>query len=207
MSDQVLLTSTQMGSGQLSEARILDPFDPARLRLDSNYTDQSGVKKILNTVPVIKPNRETFVRVHPDQSYRLDTSVMELKQEKEIYLVDPGIRDALASEATVSNRRLFTTMNRQGILSIWPVRLPGPDGKIDTWSSSAMEAANLAMSKWVRVTSNMDLGAYEIYEAISSIPDPKWPVESFQELLRIAFRDRLIGDLNHPVLKRLRGEI
>jgi hypothetical protein len=28
---------------------------------------------------------------------------------------------------------------------------------------------------------------------------------SFQELLRIAFRDRLIDRLDHPVIKRLRG--
>ena len=42
-------------------------------------------------------------------------------------------------------------------------------------------------------------------EAADTIPDPEWPTLSFQELLRIAFRDRLIDRLDHPVIKRLRG--
>jgi hypothetical protein len=59
--------------------------------------------------------------------------------------------------------------------------------------------------RWVRVKANMSLGAYEIFEAEASIPDPEWPDVPFQELLRIGFRDRLIDRLDHPVIKRLRG--
>jgi len=33
-----------------------------------------------------------------------------------------------------------------------------------------------------------------------------WPTESLKELLKIGFRDRLIDTVDHPVLKRLRGE-
>jgi len=35
--------------------------------------------------------------------------------------------------------------------------------------------------------------------------DPVWPELSFQDLLRIAYRDRMITTLDHPVVKRLRG--
>ena len=52
----------------------------------------------------------------------------------------------------------------------------------------------------------MDLGAYEIFAAIGTIPDPVWPESPFNELLRIAFRDRIIDDPEHPVVKRLRGQ-
>jgi hypothetical protein len=52
----------------------------------------------------------------------------------------------------------------------------------------------------------MNLGAYEITEATAKMPDPEWPEYSFHDLLRIGFRDRVIGSLDHPVLKRLRGE-
>ena len=51
----------------------------------------------------------------------------------------------------------------------------------------------------------MGLGAYEIFEAQSIMADPQWPELSFQELLRIAFRDRLIDRVDHPVVRRLRG--
>ena len=53
---------------------------------------------------------------------------------------------------------------------------------------------------------NMNLGAYEIWESTASLPDPRWPELSLQELLRTAFKDRYIADLQHPVLQRLRGE-
>ena len=52
----------------------------------------------------------------------------------------------------------------------------------------------------------MNLGAYEIWESTASLPDPRWPELSLQELLRTAFKDRYIADLQHPVLQRLRGE-
>ena len=62
------------------------------------------------------------------------------------------------------------------------------------------------MKKWVRVQSNRSLGAYEIYEAAAPWGDPEWPDVQFKDLLKIAFKDRLIDTADHPVLKRLRGE-
>ncbi len=63
----------------------------------------------------------------------------------------------------------------------------------------------MAMGGWVRVSANMALGAYEIFKATADLPEPEWPEVSFQEVLEIAFRDRFIGDFDHPVLQRLRG--
>jgi hypothetical protein len=51
----------------------------------------------------------------------------------------------------------------------------------------------------------MSLGAYEV--SIADLDKPAvWPDTPFQELLRIAFKGKLIDTLSHPVLKRLRGE-
>ena len=107
----------------------------------------------------------------------------------------------------VSAQALFTAINRQGNVFLWSVRLPGPDGKIDSWSKSAMEAANMAMNGWVRMASNIPLGAYDVWETTAPLPEPKWPDVPFKELLRIAFKDHYIDTLDHPVLKRLRGEL
>jgi hypothetical protein len=52
----------------------------------------------------------------------------------------------------------------------------------------------------------MALGAYAMFEASSAIPDPIWPEATFKDLLKIGFRDRLVDGLDHPVIKRLRGE-
>jgi hypothetical protein len=186
---------------------LTDPFDPAKLRLSQDFAAELGVKKALTTVPVRKPDKTWFVRVHPLADYRLTTAVLELKEEREVYIVPPNLYPQLATETAISPRTLFTAINRQGVVFIWPVRLPGSDGKIDDWSRSAMEAAQLAMKGWVRVQANLALGAYEIMQATASLPDPTWPQESFAELLKVAFRDKLVDSRDHPVLRKLRGEV
>lgn len=184
-----------------------DPFDPAALRLSQNFAADCGVKKLLLTVPVKKPLREWFVRVHTDEAYRLNVALLELKEERETYLIHPSILPDLAGESMIRPRVLFTAINRQGVVFLWPVNLPGADGKLDEWSRSAHEAAYLAQAGWVRVVADMGLGAYQVSQATADLPEPVWPGTPFSELLRIAFRDRLIDSLDHPVLRKLRGEV
>ena len=188
------------------KAAAPDPFDPSKLRLSQGMTAAQGVKKHLTTLPVRKPSKEWFVRCHPDPSYRLETYVLELKEDGETYLVAPELWDQLAGEGTFSPRLLVTSINKQGTLFLWPIRLPSPDGRHDDWSRSAMEATSFASNGWVRIQSNMILGAYEVFEATGSLGDPEWPKSPFGDLLRIAFKDKYIDSLDHPVLKRLRGE-
>lgn len=180
-----------------------NPFDPKRLRLSQNFAELAGVKKILSTVPTNKPNRQEFIRTHPDPSYRLETAVLEMKEDRETYLVDPDLWSDLPGE--VVPKILYTTINRQGTVRIWPIRLPGEDGRHDAWSRSALKAAEIARTRWVRVAADLAAGFYQVYSATGDIPEPEWPEIEFQELLQIAFRDKFITDVNHPVIKRLRG--
>ena len=182
-----------------------NPFDNlSGLRLDQSYADTVGVKKLLTTVPVRKPNRQDFVRVHDDPRYRLTpAAIIEVREDGEVYLLTPEIAQALPGEFSMVT--LYTTINRQGTLHIWPVKLPTPDGRQNEWHRSAAEAAERAMKKWVRVTSSMSLGAYEIFEASGDLPEPGWPDISFEEILKIAFRERLVDRADHPLVQRLRG--
>ena len=183
-----------------------NPFDPAALRLDQSFAETVGVKKLLTTVPVRKPNRQDFVRVHPDPAYRLTpAAIIELKEDREVYLVSRDMARELPNEFTAAI--LFTAINRQGVLQIWPVKLPGPDGKHNEWHRSLAEAAEMAMDRWLRVTANMSLGSYEVFEATGDLPDPIWPDLPFQEILKIAFRDHLVDNIDHPLVRRLRGAI
>ncbi len=184
-----------------------DPFDPARFRINQNLQMAGGVKKLLSTIPVRKPSKEWFVRCHTDPNYQIQTLLLELKEDGETYLVDPSLWEDLASEATCAPKILIPTVNRQGTIFLWPIRLPGSDGKTDNWSRSAMDAATHAMKGWIRIQANMSLGAYEIFTASIAQPAPEWHLPPLNELLRLAFRDHFIQSLDHPVLKRLRGEI
>src|SRR5262249_14286524 len=143
-------------------ATPLNPFDPASLRLSQDYANL-GVTKVLTTVPVRKPDKSWFVRTHPSPAYRLDTFVIELTEAPggETYLVAQPLWPELATtEVNFSPRALFTAVSRQGTVFLWPIKLPGPDGRIDTWNESALEAARRAADRWVRVTACSAGGFY-----------------------------------------------
>jgi len=90
---------------------------------------------------------------------------------------------------------------------LWPIKLPDENGRYDNWNRSALEAAMLAQSKWIRVAANMSLGAYEIFQASGNLPEPKWPDMSFREILEIAFKGKIIRSMDHPAVKMLQGVI
>ncbi len=181
-------------------------FDLESLRLSQDFVTDVGVKKLLTKVPIRRPHKQEFVRVHFNGSYYLETAVIVLKEDRETYLVDPGLWHELSGE--IIRMALYTTINRQDTLFLWPIPLPGADGRLNPWHRSAFEAAERAKERWLKVVSNMDLGAYEVYQATGNIPDPKWLDDlGFEEILRIAFKDRFIDSMDHPVLRRLRGEV
>jgi hypothetical protein len=196
-----------MAEPEFKSASTSEPseeFDLNRLRLSQSFTETAGVKKLLRTVPVRKPNRQDFVRVHPSADYRADFAMIELKDEGEEQYIVRGhdLIGELAGE--IVPKTLFTAISRQGVVFLWPVPLP-VGGKQIEWHRSLREAAEIGIEQWVRVKANMSLGAYEMTVAESAMAEPIWPDVTFQELIRIAFRDRLITTIDHPVIKRLRG--
>ena len=53
----------------------------------------------------------------------------------------------------------------------------------------------------------MNLGAYEVFQSSGSLSEPEWPDIDFTKILETAFKGRYITDLEHPALRRLRGEV
>jgi hypothetical protein len=198
-----MIKPTLVSTTVLSTTAALDPFDLASLRLNPSFLETAGVKKLLTTVPARRPNPQDFVRVHPSPDYRADFALIDLKDDREDYLVRQEVLSELISEVVF--KTIFTAINRQGVVFLWPVRLPAPDDRKTEWPRSQREAAELAMTKWVRLKANMSLGAYEIAVAESVMADPIWPDLTYQELVRIAYRDRMITTIDHPVVRRLRG--
>lgn len=183
---------------------VPDPFDPAALRLSQDFAASVGVKKVLTTVPVRKPNRQEFIRVRPGEDWRLQTYALEDTTNRDMYLVAPALWSELMPE--VYPVCLFLTCNRQGDLLLWPVKLPGADGRTNAWNESALAAAQHAERQWVRVLANMTAGSYDVYEATAGLPDPVWPDLTLQQLLRLGFKDKFIDSVDHPILQALRGE-
>ena len=135
----------------------------------------------------------------------MPTALVELKDERENYLIAPEFQKELSEFATPT--LLLTTISRQKVLMLWPAKLPGLDGRSNPWHDSALQAARLAEKKWVRVSANMSLGGYEVFEALGNLSEPEWPDDgiNFNRLVEIAFRGRIIDSIDHPIVKKLRG--
>src|SRR5215472_4211678 len=181
-----------------------DIWSPQALRIDQSFLNVGAAKKLLTFVPVRKPNKQDFVRVNQDPAYRLTVGLIELKENRETFLVFPAVSQEL-SESEFFLATLYLTINRQKVLSVWPVKLPAADGRINEWHASAAAAAERAMRNWIRLAANMSLGAYEISEAIADYGEPEWPNMTFMAILKIAFKNRLIDSSDHAVIQQLRG--
>jgi hypothetical protein len=81
-------------------------------------------------------------------------------------------------------KELAVTISRQGTLFLWQLGLPA-------------EAAR---------PSEHGIGRIRSVRSGRAIPDPEWPELTMDEIVRIAVRGRVIDTLDHPVLKKLRGE-
>lgn len=171
--------------------------------------DALSVQKLLVSVPVRKPGRQEFFRVHPDEQYRMDTAILEFGDGLDItsYLVLPDVRPRLASDLRVV--RLLTCISRAGTVFVWPCKLPhetANDGA-RRWAASALKAAEQAEHYWVKICGNRNVGAYDVFVAQGDLGEPQWPAHPFNELLRIAFEGRVIDSPDHEVIRRLNGEL
>ena len=129
------------------------------IRLPQNFGGLAGVKKILLHIPVRKPRPQSFIRVRDDEEPDVQTFLLTVKEDREeIYLVAPTLWTALQTEITP--HILAVTIDRQGNLSVWPLRIPSSDGRANGWHTSALLAANAAKRHWIRCQANMTQGQY-----------------------------------------------
>ena len=182
-----------------------DPFNPAALRLGSDYSAGLGVKKVLSTIPNRKPGNSEWFRVRPGAEWQLQTAVLEVEKgvERATYLVSPALWPDLSGE--IKPALLLLCVNRAGDVFMWRVKLPGADGRSNTWTDSALQIAKAAETTWCRMVSDTSNGIYTHFEPTAELPDPKWPDLQFGDILKITFRDRMINSPDHPVLRELRG--
>lgn len=189
-----------------NQQKIEEPFaDLAELRMSQEFAENLGVEKLLTKVTSGKPDKQAYFQVHSDPTFRLDTAAIRLKDRGETYLVARPLWNELGPEIT--RVMLFTAITRQGLLFVWPIQLPGPDGKHHEAHQVQLNTAMQAMGTWMRLAWNEQTRGYDVFKAGSELSPPKWPKWSFQEILKAAFKDRFIQSLDHPVLKELRGEV
>jgi hypothetical protein len=183
-----------------------DPFDPAALHLGADYSEGLGVRKVISTIPVRKPNKSEWFQVRPGPQWRLQTAILEVGAgvDRAVYLVTKDLWADLSGE--ISPALVLTCTNRAGDLFLWRVKLPGPDGRTNTWTESALRIAQAAETTWCRMVADTTNGHYTHFEPAAELPEPKWPDGlDFHQILKIAFRDKFIDSEDHAILRSLRG--
>ena len=182
-----------------------DPFDVESLRLAGDVS--LVAKKTLLSLHVGRPNPSWWVRVHPAESHRLKTGMIEAKVDSKfresIYLVVGNLQGELDGDPCFRTCILTTAVTRQGLPFLWLVKLQR-DGQMNKWSSAVHAAMQIAMKKWIRIAWNDSTHADEIWEG-SSTPEPTFAEMTLSDLLRVGFGDRIIRSLDDPIVKQLRG--
>jgi hypothetical protein len=180
-------------------------FNLNALRLPATYGATLGVKKVLNNVPVGKPKKAQFFRVHTSPDMTFNAMLLEQKDTRESYLVMPDVAHQI--NELVKAVQLMAAIDRQGNVCLVPIPLPGEDGNRNPWHESLAQAMELAKSKWIRIAANMSGGAYDVFEAQADLAPPEWPEYGLDALVEVAFRGKIIKDLEHPVIQSLLGKV
>jgi len=182
-----------------------DPFDPAALRVSADM--EIATEKVLTAVPVRKPRRDEFFRVHSDEEFTLDVLAVERDDgmDRETYIVTPACADAVVEVAR--KVRLFTCISKRGTVFLWPAKLPVEGSAGRRYSETALRIAEEAKALWVRMWGDRALGGYAMVRAKGNLEEPKWPDKEFRALLRIAFQDRIVDRPDHPLIRELAGDL
>ena len=176
-------------------------FDLAALAVPQDFSTQLNVETVITSIHVGKPSKHDFIRIMPN--WTLD--IFMLDENRESFAVLKQI--ALSISEDVSLKRLHPAITRKQGCFLWPIKLPDTDGKLDNWNRSAFAAAQLGKTSWIRIRSDLDNGCYSTIVAKNVISEPVWPELTKEQWIELAFKGKIIDTIDHPALKRLRGEI
>ena len=116
------------------------PPDFSKFALSQNFGAQIKVIKRLTTVSVRKPSKTQWFQIHPE--YKLDVLLSKYGDSgDDYYIVEPSLAHQLEDLAQAF--RLFVGADRQGVVFVWPLRLPEEERPLN-WHLSALEAASNA---------------------------------------------------------------
>ena len=181
-----------------------DEWNLDSLRLDQTFDQMIGAEQVLATVPVRKPLGQEFFQVQSDPAWRLQVALLQIREEKEVFIIERNLWTQLWEE--ISPAVLFMAVSRDGAPFLWPVRLP-KDGRVDRFSEFDMKVVTAAQKNWIRRYWVPEINFFKAFKAENLTMQPVWPEIGFEEVVKMALKDRRIKSLDHPTIQRLRGVI
>jgi hypothetical protein len=181
-----------------------DPDDLAGLLADPEDGQGVKTKVAITTCKIkLKPPRDSFFRVHLTAAYPTNI-YSDTTSFGTVYCVDNAVVPAFPGQ--VKRVTLFLCVTPQGEPFFWAVRSSDARGRIDDWASGDYEAAVLGREHWVRVYFLEGRASHKVEVAEDDLGDPNWPDLAPEDLLRLAVKENRVRDLDHPLVKRLKGK-
>ena len=150
------------------------------------------------TVEARRPRPQEHIR--SGEVLERPVRIIEYKPDGEFWLVLPHIAQNSRVAKEVSDAILHVAVNEFGVTFIWPIKTSR-----NSWDDSCREAAKDAVDTWVRVRGVFKKNMYFTYPAEDDLGEPVWSEFTLQELISYAFEDRVVEDLDSPILKKLWG--
>ena len=184
----------------------MKPSDVESLRVPNALNaPELRTEKLITNIPVGKPGKQTFFRTPHDVDLFFDLCILEDHHDgKRAYAVAQAVAVELRAEVVVKRVMPYCTGDYDiGLLAL---TLETVDGRSNDWNRSLWHAAEKARTQWLRLQSNMREGRYDIYVAPNFLREPIFPDWTINQYIERAFRERFIDSLEHPLVRRLRGE-
>lgn len=173
---------------------------------------QVPVKRIVTSIPVRKPRAGIeFFRIRPEKEWQFDTYLLDLggKGEGEgKFLLTPELYPEVIETKKLKLVKIYTGITYgNSDLFLTDIPFPDADGTDNEYNRTRRISYETAMTQWVKLQT--DDGSYSTVLAMSKLPEPIYPEEprTIMEALPIAFKDKIIDCIDHPVLKKIRGEL
>jgi hypothetical protein len=117
----------------------------------------------------------------------------------------PYVRDELEHNVFKMTVREIITL--QGQLFLY-MHSASTDLSNNSFNTSKRQLVVVAEKQWVKVNTDMVAREYRGRKRDANLPliEPVWPSETIEDLFTRSLGDMYIGDKDHPILKRLRGE-
>lgn len=179
----------------------IDLLDIEALRIDKGTQDIEANLEGKYAIEVCKPDSLEYIQVTNNPDWQIAVSLIEYKPKQEYWIVMPEIANSASKDSEIAGYQLHLAITEYGRLFIWPAK----KGR-GSWNESRRIAVNNATNGWVRVKGNFEKKQYFTIEAGEDIATAQWPDLTLQEIVSIAFGDRIIKDHNHFLLRKLQGK-
>lgn len=194
---------------------MLKPAEKHLINYDEILLPPTGLlpmERISSTIPVRKLFKDEYFRTRTDPGWEANLPIFVHRGAsggEETFLVMPEAQMYLQEQKLLRRVHMFTLITQGGVLLLMPIPLPDSDGTTNSYNDGKLAAVTEAKTRWVRMVANTATKGYDIHYTESVLPEPVWPASpaTFHNALDVAFKGKIIENMDHKHITALRGII